>query len=362
VAAPLIGPMMPTGYQAVPENESSDPDINLHDPAATLLSAQEAYTKRLLCIFEKERHHLLSIPRGAAVKALPPGTRLGLPSGSAASRYTAFKAMMHTQLPSPHFLAALAQGMVMKLLRLATQMLKRNKNLSKRYSAWVFGLLCRLGDVGTLDSDGVSVVRELGKKSVWVGIGFLLGEHAGNEDYYDDEGDDEPIPGTEDTGDDDDRASGEAPASPAQWGRRRNTSSPMPPDPRILESLVEPQTTAETEAATSEGEGMDISDEEAESAAADTADEVEAAKARLLLRLSSGVSATEVETQGDISSQLESSNTQSQAVEEACCPDANTRATIDMIVTIAGELYGQRDLLEFRVTWGGEMGLWGAVE
>jgi len=35
-------------------------------------------------------------------------------------------------------------------------------------------------------------------------------------------------------------------------------------------------------------------------------------------------------------------------------PNANTMATIDMIITIAGEFYGQRDLLEFREAWGGE--------
>ncbi|OCL08258.1 hypothetical protein AOQ84DRAFT_364286, partial [Glonium stellatum] len=35
-------------------------------------------------------------------------------------------------------------------------------------------------------------------------------------------------------------------------------------------------------------------------------------------------------------------------------PDANTLATIDMIITIAGEFYGQRDLLEFREAWGDE--------
>ena len=35
-------------------------------------------------------------------------------------------------------------------------------------------------------------------------------------------------------------------------------------------------------------------------------------------------------------------------------PNANTMATIDMIITIAGEFYGQRDLLEFREAWGDE--------
>jgi len=29
----------------------------------------------------------------------------------------------------------------------------------------------------------------------------------------------------------------------------------------------------------------------------------------------------------------------------------NTRATVDMIITVVGEVYGQRDLLEFREVW-----------
>lgn len=29
----------------------------------------------------------------------------------------------------------------------------------------------------------------------------------------------------------------------------------------------------------------------------------------------------------------------------------NAKATVDMIITVAGEIYGQRDLLEFRETW-----------
>ena len=32
-------------------------------------------------------------------------------------------------------------------------------------------------------------------------------------------------------------------------------------------------------------------------------------------------------------------------------PDVNTRATLDMILTVAGEIYGQLDLLEERERW-----------
>jgi len=32
-------------------------------------------------------------------------------------------------------------------------------------------------------------------------------------------------------------------------------------------------------------------------------------------------------------------------------PDANTLATLDLIITVAGEFYGQRDLLQSRLSW-----------
>lgn len=33
---------------------------------------------------------------------------------------------------------------------------------------------------------------------------------------------------------------------------------------------------------------------------------------------------------------------------DSTVPDENTKATLDMIITVVGELYGQRDLLQYR--------------
>jgi hypothetical protein len=81
-------------------------------------------------------------------------------------------------------------------------------------------------------------------------------------------------------------------------------------------------------------------------------DEVAVAKARLLQRLTSS------SPQGNERS-IDPNSNKIYHDDQGQCPNSNTRVTIDMIITIVGELYGQRDLLEFRDSWGGEMGLWG---
>ena len=143
------------------------------------------------------------------------------------------------------------QSIILRLLRLVKRTLYRSTNLTPAKSAWIFSLLAKLGDVGTLDNDAVSVVRELGKKAVWVLCGF--GAKATAD-------------ATEDLIEASDASAGEEPDR-----TRRNTSSPPP----------------------------DVSEE--------------------------------------------------QDVPEI--PDANTRATLDMIISVVGECYGQRDLLQFREEW-----------
>jgi len=74
------------------------------------------------------------------------------------------------------------------------------------------------------------------------------------------------------------------------------------------------------------------------------AEKLDAAKARMLANLQAGETSTET---------LEKPS-QPTSVEEpalAALSLSNTKATVDMIITIAGEVYGQRDLLEFRSVW-----------
>jgi hypothetical protein len=85
--------------------------------------------------------------------------------------------------------------------------------------------------------------------------------------------------------------------------------------------------------------------------AGDEAQELAAARERLLARLdgvaddvkSPSVPDEEAE-EGEIQREVRSDDLAAQQLQ-------NARATIDMVITVAGEVYGQRDLLEFREEW-----------
>ena len=79
--------------------------------------------------------------------------------------------------------------------------------------------------------------------------------------------------------------------------------------------------------------------------------DIESVKARLLSRLEDeGGDKGDLEEQGEEISEpeLEPEPALTPAQEEAARARANLRATLNMILTVAGEFYGQRDLLEFR--------------
>ncbi|KAF2675165.1 hypothetical protein BT63DRAFT_409273 [Microthyrium microscopicum] len=317
VAAPPIGPIMPPNYK--PSNASTD----LPTPCA-------AYTHRLLSALSSQRTLIASTPH----KAIPDGAPASI---TRYMHFGHFRTMLREYPPRHTHLAALSQSSVLNSLVCALHLLRRRQNVDKQISSWIWGLFCALGDVGTLDSEGVSVVRELGKRAVWMGIGFLGGEGADltegygeEEEELDEEEDEMEISSTRGTAEvlsttiENGSAQGSSPGALEEdvsesMARRRNTSSPEDSD----------------------------DDPELQGTLKDQGETLEAAKARLLEGM---------EIKAEPAPAAKNKHT---ASTDENCPDANTRATIDMIITIAGEVYGQRDLLEFRQVWGGEMGLWG---
>jgi predicted DNA binding CopG/RHH family protein len=79
--------------------------------------------------------------------------------------------------------------------------------------------------------------------------------------------------------------------------------------------------------------------------------DIAAAKARLLARLEENQQEEEQEPSGEADAddlqQNEASGGDGTTFDEARAR-VNMRATLNMILTVAGEFYGQRDLLEFR--------------
>ena len=244
---------------------------------------------------------------------------------------------MRTIDPVPAQLASMEKETVLRLLRLMAggSLLRRGTEVDVGISRWAWGLLARLPEKGELNSEEIGVVRELGKKAVLVGMGLR-----------DEKGWEEGMNELEASCDDDGELEGEVVINEEEIQVDEDGEDILP-----VSALVDPET-AENGA----GETVSISrilDKEIEQGEipSSTAPEplsppmtrtpessdLETAKARLLQGLSSEAS--------------EPTTEEAPKKKEAIF-NLNTKATVDMIITIAGEVYGQRDLLEFRGMWG----------
>lgn len=237
---------------------------------------------------------------------------------------------------------------VFRLLRvvLGGKFLRRGTELRERTSRWLWALLARLPDRGELDYMEVGYVRDLGKRAAL--LMHSLREMAalreeveggGGAAHEDDglEGDQEDWDG-EAAALDDDGAEVSAPPQECVEPAPVADSDPAPVQPSS-DPPARSSSTAPTSVPDADGDKADqMEDGEIdESAPMDIDTDVESAKTRLLAKLNAHSSGR---------------NDADQAEEESSFDPArarmNMRATLNMILTVAGELYGQRDLLEFR--------------
>jgi hypothetical protein len=273
---------------------------------------------------------------------------------TSASDWRAWKWRLENTEPEAAQLAAMQKGTVLRLLRMVVvKFLKGNgKTLPRRISRWVWSLLARLPARGELGSEEVGVVRDLGKRAVLVGVG-LRGIDTQGLDGGADEG----------TVEEEEIVDVEVHIEEARTDEAESEDPPI-----IGPVLPTPHHTPQQSDHTTEPNTTPSHNSDPDS----SADALAAARNRLLARLQDPDSEqhqTLKETQEDVSaSRREAAATREEAREqeheegeykggedeaEAGHIDEiqNTRATIDMILTIAGEMYGQRDLLEFREVW-----------
>lgn len=258
--------------------------------------------------------------------------------------------------PVPAQIASMDKGTVLRLLGLLTTgtLLKRGAEVQVGVSRWAWGLLARLPERGELTSEEIGVVRELGKKAVLVGMG--LREEQQWEEGMDeveaefDENDyeegmavvnDEEIDLDIGDGSEDSELETKIPgADPDDESNKRQKIGPQLPTNSVTPGpVIESQKDEEKKLYTASGRGCGHEYEDGLS------EDLAAAKARILEALNN--------------SKTEEAKREAEILEEGAlklqksAARWNTKATVDMIITVAGEMYGQRDLLEFRQTWGG---------
>lgn len=310
-------------YTAAPNAPSSIPDQDPTDSEEKSSRLTTAYYASLATSFAVLRSHLHQTPPQTALSVLSKNQSPHVPRfGPNSATHTIWTARLRDHDPAPAQVASMDKGAVLRVLRvlLGGRFLRVGEELAERTSRWVWALLARLPDRGELDHAETGYVRELGKRAALLMCGLremaLLREEVELEGHGGDEEDEAVWVGEE--GDEDEveeQVTGEAvDAEYKEETPKHSTSNPAPPT----------TTTDDIE----DGEITDSAPMDTDSEGED----LENARARLLASLD--------DTKGAKESQ-----------EEAYDPvraRLNTRATLNMILTVAGELYGQRDLLEFR--------------
>jgi hypothetical protein len=203
-------------YTAAPTSPPSSGSVGADDRDRDGRDAQAVYYEALLGRFEALRQQLAQIPPRYAVERLSPDH--GCYMSASTKDYKMWRWRLGHTEPKPAQLAGMDKGTVIRLLRMAgdrkggflgVESLVREGGVEarRRVSAWIWGLLARLPGRGELISEEVGVVRELGKRAVWVGVemkGVDMGvlEEQMGEGGEDDGNEDEEIVNVEVDGED----------------------------------------------------------------------------------------------------------------------------------------------------------------
>ncbi len=310
-------------YTAAPNEEewSGEDSVETNDNSGRL---RRIYYSSLLDRFTALRERLRQDPPAAVVASLPQNqTPIVRKCGRDSNTYKEWRSLLSSTDPWPAQVAAMDKVAALRLLRviLNNKFLKLGYKIADRTSRWLWALLARMPDSGELDHFEVGVIRDLGKQAVLMMVSMAemaaLREQAElNEGAEDDNG-------VEELGEEDDE--GESQVDDEGGG----------------------STAAEDGQVTADAGDDDIEEGEVpdKPGPQDSEAELAAAKARLLASVANAETA-------ETGVKREAKKWPGMGPEEEARAAMNQRATLSMILTVAGELYGQRDLLEFRDPFG----------
>jgi hypothetical protein len=350
------------------------------DAEATLC---EAYYTSLRNRYNLLREKLQARPPASAVAALPRINSFHVGNFAPKSSVsTVWNRRLRETDPWPAQVASMDKDSVIRVLRimLSGRFLRRGYDLEERTSRWLWALLARLPDRGEMSHTDIGWVRDLGRRAVLMtqsladmanlrealeGEGMDLGVHDAVDESSDDEEvlqdfvveeEDGVAESNESDGDKfpseekappalpaEAEASNEHPAVPTEsevpiCQPPVSTEADVPTAPPEIEVPVEDDQNSEAMDCSEDGEIAEDGEVAEEGEVADEhpaveSESLEAAKSRILAELDHATAAEEEEAR---------------AAENQLRARLNMRATLNMILTVAGEFYGQRDLLEFR--------------
>ncbi|KLJ05755.1 hypothetical protein EMPG_10795 [Blastomyces silverae] len=331
---------------------------------------QEIYYTLLHHRFLLLRSTLKCTPPASVIASLGPQRPITLPRFNKRAR-AEWEQIIQTMDPRMAQLACMDTESVLRLLAIVTRLLSKTVRGGesaqvKRLGAWAWGLLGRCRAVGEMGSEDVGDIRELGKRAARILVkvreseavdvqGMDGGDGRGEEE--EEEGEAEETEGEQ----------GE-PGYGTRENINENDGGGLDADENHVAELnitddVVSASGNITEHITAHGEAdRDIIPP---TDGVDAQDELEAAKVRLQARLhhqqegdTLEVRENEIEREGktDINYDEEEEEAEEEEGEvdddfESINVQQYTRAMLDMIISVIGEFYGQRDLLEFRDIW-----------
>ncbi|KAJ5384448.1 hypothetical protein N7517_002359 [Penicillium concentricum] len=293
--------------------------------------AQRSYNNLLRHRFLLLRSTLRCSPPAGAINTLDNDHPISLPR-KAGSAHKTWRRLLVTVEPLMVQLASMDMDSVLEVLEILARMMSDvvrgdDTQRVRRIGAWAWGLLGKCREVGQLSTREVGVIRNLGKRAATI----LRKVQELENDEYEEEVDssvadlpkDEIQQGT--LVEDEKDAKGKA-----QQGYTVQ-------DEEATKQETQPEVTVQNEEESNQelpksAEAEDISMPDASLAQF----ELEAAKTRLQARLQNNFDSVE---------------TSASSEEEEDDWSIQTHALLDMIMTVVGEFFGQRDLLAEREIW-----------
>ncbi|KAJ5198792.1 uncharacterized protein N7459_008649 [Penicillium hispanicum] len=268
----------------------------------TIAPAEDSYPEAQISYYTLLRHRFLLLrstlkctPPATSIAALDDTHPISLPRRVDAARKEWRKLVLSVD-PQMVQLACMDLESVLGVLQITARLLSDtvrggNAELIRRIGAWAWGLLGKCREIGELATEDVGEVRDLGKRAVKI---LQKVQEAENSQTME-----------------------EAEASDAD-SRKDEISETSATSANL--TLEEPREAAD-------GPEAEMPD------ATSQVDELEAAKARLQARL------------------LDSASSEAATTTDQGAVYRQSRALLDMIITVVGEFFGQRDLLDAREVW-----------
>ena len=300
---------------------------------------QEAYYTAFLARFRSFSSLLEHSPPSNLISSSASDTARKLSTGTKPVWRSAFDKM-----PTTTILSQLPQESVLQGLQILESSLASGDLANKQFlGLWAWGLLARCREAGQMGSEEIGILRDLAKRAVWLLRGLRAGmDYLAQEQAQDVEG--------SEMGSENGKEEVEGDASGEQEHQDLEFTSSIPPADGVLTESEAGQIAELTHTAEKQP---------------DVDDPLAAAKASLLSSLvpepeppatipSSSLpqDATQQIANGHSPSAEVPAAAQTESDEEQRGQAMKLYATLDMVITIVGELYGQRDLLEGRLVWG----------